>query len=141
MFDLSFEKLLVIGVIALFLIGPQRLPAYAAQLGRWVRVARTMLDGAKERVREEMGPEFDDVEWQRLDPRRYDPRRIIRDALLEEPTPAPTGPRSPRPTEAYDVGEEAVALPEEHDRSVGGEPRVQSEERDATAVGAPPADR
>jgi sec-independent protein translocase protein TatB len=86
MFDLSFEKLLVIGVIALFLIGPQHLPRYAAQLGKWVRLLRTMTDGAKERMREEMG---EDVDWQQLDPRRYDPRRIIREALLDEPETKP----------------------------------------------------
>lgn len=109
MFDLSFEKLLVIGVIALFLIGPQRLPAYAAQLARWVRVARTMVDGAKERVRAEMGPEFDDVDWQRLDPRRYDPRTIIREALLDEPVPQPVRTPSPRPAAAYEVLEDPSA--------------------------------
>jgi Tat protein translocase TatB subunit len=85
MLDLSFEKLLVIGVVALFLIGPQRLPHYAAQLGKWVRLLRTMTDGARERLREEMG---EDVDWQQLDPRRYDPRRIIREALLDDLEPA-----------------------------------------------------
>ena len=109
MFDLSFEKLLVIGVVALFLIGPDKLPGFAATLGRWVRVARGMVDGAKERVREEMGPDFDEVDWQRLDPRQYDPRRIIRDALLDDPAPA-TERRapSPRPAAAYAVEEEPV---------------------------------
>ena len=36
MFGLTFEKLLIIGVIAVFLLGPERLPHYAAQLGRLV---------------------------------------------------------------------------------------------------------
>lgn len=84
-FGLTPEKLLVILVIALFIVGPQRLPQYAAQLGRLVRRARDIANGAKERVREEMGPEFDEVDWAKLDPRQYDPRRIIRDALLEDP--------------------------------------------------------
>lgn len=92
MFDLSFEKLLVIGVIALFLIGPQRLPHYAAQLGRWVRVLRGMADSAKERMRDELG---EDVDWEQLDPRRYDPRRIIREALLEEPARPARSPEAP----------------------------------------------
>ncbi len=116
MFDLSFEKLLVIGVIALFLIGPQRLPGYAAQLARWVRVARTMIDGAKERVREEMGPEFDEVDWQRLDPRRYDPRTIIREALLDEPAPPAARKPSPRPAAAYEVLEEPSTGADEEPR-------------------------
>jgi len=85
MFGLTFEKLLVIGVLAIFLLGPERLPKYAAGLARLVKGIRNMATGAKERMREEMGDEFDDVDWRTLDPRRYDPRRIIRDALLEEP--------------------------------------------------------
>ena len=73
----------MIGVIALFLIGPEKLPDYATRLARFVRAARRMIDDAKDRVKEEMGPDFDEEEWRRLDPRQYDPRRIIRDALLE----------------------------------------------------------
>ena len=95
-FGLSFEKLLVIGVIAVFLLGPDRLPGYAAKLAQFVRTLRTMADTAKNRMRDEMGPEFDEVEWQKLDPRQYDPRRIVREALMEEPAPAdePEKPQS-----------------------------------------------
>ncbi|CAN5491488.1 hypothetical protein BH10ACT4_BH10ACT4_05130 [soil metagenome] len=82
---LTIDKFLVILVIAVFLLGPERIPHYAAQLGRLVRSIRDMADGAKERLREEMGPDFDDVDWKKLDPRQYDPRRIIREALLEDP--------------------------------------------------------
>jgi len=104
-FGLTFDKLLIIAVIAVFLIGPERLPGYAAQLARLVRSLRTMADGAKDRMREEMGPEFDEVDWKKLDPRQYDPRRIIREALLEEAAPASPStvkPVSPNgPTTAY----------------------------------------
>ena len=88
-FGLTIEKLLLIGVIALFLIGPDRLPAYSAQFGRLVRQLRDMASGAKDRMREELGPDFDDMDWKKLDPRQYDPRRIIREALQEEPAKAP----------------------------------------------------
>jgi sec-independent protein translocase protein TatB len=87
-FGLTIEKLLLIGVIALFLIGPDRLPGYSAQLGRLIRQLRTMASGAKDRMRDELGPDFDDMDWKKLDPRQYDPRRIIREALQEAPTPA-----------------------------------------------------
>lgn len=87
-FGLTFDKLLIIGIIAVFLLGPDRLPYYASQLARLVKSVRRMASGAKERMREEMGPDFDDVDWKKLDPRQYDPRRIIREALLEEDEPA-----------------------------------------------------
>ncbi len=95
-FGLTFEKLLLIAVIAAFVIGPDRLPIFSAKLAQLVRSLKGIADGAKERVREEMGPEFDEVEWKKLDPRQYDPRRILRDAMLEESrTDAPTPRHTP----------------------------------------------
>jgi len=88
-FGLSFDKLLIIGIIAVFVLGPERLPHYASQLARLVRSARDMANGAKDRMREEMGPEFDEIDWKKLDPRQYDPRRIIREALIDVDAPAP----------------------------------------------------
>jgi sec-independent protein translocase protein TatB len=87
-FGLTIEKLLLIGLIAVFLIGPDRLPAYSAQLGRLIRQLRDMASGAKNRMRDELGPDFDDMDWKKLDPRQYDPRRIIREALKEDPAAA-----------------------------------------------------
>jgi sec-independent protein translocase protein TatB len=93
MFGLTFEELLIIGVIAVFLLGPERLPHYAAKLGQLIRSLRDLANGAKNRMRDEMGPEFDDVDWQKLDPRQYDPRRIIRDALSDaDPFAEPAAP-------------------------------------------------
>ena len=95
MFGLTFEKLMLIALIAAIVIGPDRLPLYSAKLASFIRALKGMADGAKERVREELGPEFDELDWKKLDPRQYDPRRILRDALLEDaPAEAPT-PRRP----------------------------------------------
>ncbi|MFE4469800.1 Sec-independent protein translocase TatB [Leifsonia sp. NPDC056824] len=85
MLDLSFDKILVLLLIAAFLIGPKRLPVLAAQLARFASRLRELGGVARERAAEELGPEFAEVEWRTLDPRQYDPRRIIRDALLEPP--------------------------------------------------------
>lgn len=86
-FDINGGELLVLGAVAVVVLGPERLPTYAAQLGHWVREARTFARGAREQVRKEMGDDFDDIDWQALDPRRYDPRRIVRDALLDDDDP------------------------------------------------------
>lgn len=84
MFGLTFEKLLLIGVIAVFVIGPERLPVYSAKFGQLVRKLKEMSSGAKDRIKEELGDDFDEEEWKKLDPRQYDPRRIIREALLDD---------------------------------------------------------
>jgi hypothetical protein len=49
-------------------------------------------------MKDEMGPEFDEVDWKKLDPRQYDPRRIIREALLDD-SPAPAAIRPVEKTE------------------------------------------
>ena len=113
-FGLTFDKLIIIAVIAVFLIGPDRLPGYAAQLARLVRSLRGMADGARDRMREEMGPEFDDVDWKKLDPRQYDPRRIIREALLDDSPPDVV----PTPTVASTEAETPAASGEPHSRYV-----------------------
>lgn len=84
---ITLDKLLLIAVLAAVLIGPERLPALAERLGALVRGLRDLAGGAKERMREEMGPEFDEVDWRRLDPRQYDPRRIVMEALRDDPKP------------------------------------------------------
>ena len=91
MFGLSTEKFVILVIIALFVLGPERLPHYAAQLAKLVKQLRRMVDGAKNQLASEMGDEFNDVDWRKLDPRQYDPRRIIRDALIEDPV-RPVGP-------------------------------------------------
>ncbi|WP_448711228.1 Sec-independent protein translocase TatB [Microbacterium profundi] len=87
-FGLTFEKLLLIGVIAAVIIGPERLPKAAETFAGFVRRAGEYLRDTKSKMRDEIGPEIDDVDWRKLDPRQYDPRRIIRDALMDD---APSG--------------------------------------------------
>jgi len=94
-FGLTFDKLFLIGIIAVFVLGPERLPYYASQLARLVRSMRDLANGAKARMREEMGPDFDDVDWKQLDPRQYDPRRIIREALIDDEKPAAAALKPP----------------------------------------------
>ncbi|MBL0884994.1 twin-arginine translocase TatA/TatE family subunit [Myceligenerans indicum] len=93
MFGINGWELGLIVVLAVVLIGPERLPGYAEQLGRAVRRARAYLTDARSRVDEELGPDFKDVDWSKLDPRQYDPRKIVRDALLDD-TPLDAGRRS-----------------------------------------------
>jgi sec-independent protein translocase protein TatB len=73
----------VIAVIAVFIIGPDRLPLYVGRIAAVVRGLRDLGTTAKSRIREELGDDYDTIEWQKLDPRQYDPRRIVREALSD----------------------------------------------------------
>ena len=88
-FDINGSEFLLILVVAVLVIGPERLPKYAAQLGAWVRTMRDFLRTAKARVDAELGEQAADVDWTALDPRQYDPRRIVREALLDDSPAVP----------------------------------------------------
>ena len=85
MLGINGGELIILAALAMVVVGPDRLPQYAAQLGRLVRRARAMAAGTREQLRAEMGPEFDDFDWHKLDVRQYDPRRIVREALTDAP--------------------------------------------------------
>ncbi|WOF24446.1 Sec-independent protein translocase TatB [Microbacterium betulae] len=93
---LTIEKIALIGFIAALIVGPERLPRYAENLAVLIRRARDWLQGARTRVKDEMGEDFDDVDWQKLDPRQYDPRRIIREALLDDAPAAAAAGSAPK---------------------------------------------
>jgi sec-independent protein translocase protein TatB len=84
MFGIQGGEFIILLVVALLVIGPERLPEYSAKLAKLVRQARGLADSAKGQLREQMGPDFDNVDWKQYDPRQYDPRRIVREALMDE---------------------------------------------------------
>ncbi len=91
MFDINGGEFIILLVVAVLVIGPERLPKYAEQLGQLARRAKVLLQETKSRVDDELGDDIKDVDWAALDPRKYDPRRIVRDALLDDVMPAVTG--------------------------------------------------
>lgn len=82
-FGINGSEFVVLLFVAAIVLGPERLPQYSQQLARLVRQLRRMAQGATEQVKAELGPEFDEVDWRKLDPRQYDPRRIVREALQD----------------------------------------------------------
>ena len=71
MFDLSLPKLLVLAVIALVIFGPNELPTIASQAARALRDLRKIAEGAKNDLREGLGPELADFEIEDLNPKRF----------------------------------------------------------------------
>lgn len=104
MFGIDSEKLIILAVIVAMVLGPKRLPEYAKKLAEWVRKFRSFADNAQAQLSEEIG---EDVDWRKLDPRQYDPRRIIRDALTEPLTGGAGGGHTAAVAEA----ERAAAVP------------------------------
>ena len=83
-FGINGSEFLVIILVAVIVVGPQRLPEYTRKLTQMVRQLRVFLDNARSQIAEEVGPEMADLDLSSLDPRQYDPRKIVRDALGED---------------------------------------------------------
>lgn len=53
MFDIGFWELALIGVIALFVVGPERLPGLVRSTGYWIGRFRQMANNVKYEIQEE----------------------------------------------------------------------------------------
>ncbi|SHK91860.1 sec-independent protein translocase protein TatB [Pseudonocardia thermophila] len=97
MFDsIGWGEILVLIVAGLFILGPERLPSAAAWLGRTIRQVREYATGAREQLRREFGPEFDELrkpleELRGL--RDFNPKRAVQRTLFDD-DPDPFGLRS-----------------------------------------------
>jgi sec-independent protein translocase protein TatB len=79
LFDLSIPKLLVLAVIALVIFGPNELPKIASQAGRALRDLRKIAEGAKNDLREGLGPEFSNFDIEDLNPKRFVQKHLFDD--------------------------------------------------------------
>jgi sec-independent protein translocase protein TatB len=70
-FDLNISKLLVLGVIALVIFGPDQLPRLAQQAGKALRDLRHIAENAKADLTEGLGPEFRDFDINDLHPKNF----------------------------------------------------------------------
>src|ERR1700749_3193397 len=57
MFDFGFSEILLVFVLALIVLGPEKLPRVASQVGRWIGRARGMARQFREQLEEEVNLE------------------------------------------------------------------------------------
>ncbi len=77
MWGVGLWELTVIAIVAIVVFGPERLPEFARQAGRFVRTFRMMATNARDELRRELGPEYADLELRDLDPRTLVKKHII----------------------------------------------------------------
>jgi sec-independent protein translocase protein TatB len=83
-FDLSVTKILVLALIGLIVFGPNELPKIASQAGRVLRDLRRIAEGAKADLREGLGPEYQDFDFEDLNPRRFVQKHLLDGVDLAE---------------------------------------------------------
>ena len=54
MFDIGFQELVLIAVVALLVIGPERMPGLARKAGLWIGKARRFVSSVKEDIDREL---------------------------------------------------------------------------------------
>lgn len=115
MFNVGPMEMVVLALVAVIVLGPDRLPQFARDAANMLRTLREMATGARTQLRDELGPEFADMDLRNLNPRtaiqrailgddetglrselrKYDPREDLRgmdprhDSSYHEPDPEP----------------------------------------------------
>jgi sec-independent protein translocase protein TatB len=77
MFGVGLPELAVIAFVAVLVFGPDKLPDLARQAGRMARTVRQFANQARDELREELGPDFADLELRDLDPRTIVRKHIV----------------------------------------------------------------
>lgn len=96
MFDsVGWGEILILIVAGLFILGPERLPEAAAWLGQTIRQVKEYATGARDQLKGELGPEFDELrkpldELRSL--RNFNPKAAATRALFDDgPAEKPNG--------------------------------------------------
>lgn len=94
LFNLGPFEIVVLVIVALIVFGPDKLPTLAKDAARMLRTVRELAQGARTQLRDELGPEFGD-----LDLRSLNPRTALQRALFDDDD-------DPKPGNNYDGGQD-----------------------------------
>jgi len=125
MFDISWGKLVIIGVVALLVIGPKELPAVLRQLGQWMTKIRRMAaefqgqfnEAMREAEMADLKKTFDETTSSlnsALDPSGFktDMEKLIQDPAQLDSSVATSTPATPPSDPAAPVAQPATSTPE-----------------------------
>ena len=79
MFDVGAPELLVLAVIAVILFGPEKLPEFARKVARVINYVRNVAGSAQQQLKDELGPEFSDVDVRDLNPKTFIQKHLLDD--------------------------------------------------------------
>ena len=125
MFDISWGKLVIIGVVALLVIGPKELPAVLRQVGQWMTKIRRMAaefqgqfqEAMREAEMADLKKQFDETTSSlnsALDPTGFktDMEKLIQDPMALDAASATSTPATPPSDPTAPVATPATVAPE-----------------------------
>jgi len=90
-FDFGAGELIGLAILAMILIGPERLPNFAVDAAKFVKRIREMASKATEELKENLGPGFEDLKPTDLNPKSLIKKQlsnVLDDDDDESPTPS-----------------------------------------------------
>ncbi|MEV5969237.1 sec-independent translocase [Streptomyces sp. NPDC051921] len=82
--DIGALELVTLVVLAVLIFGPEKLPKVIQDVSRFIRKVREFSDGAKQDIRNELGPEFKDFEFEDLNPKTFIRKQLEGNEDLKE---------------------------------------------------------
>ncbi|MFB7656999.1 MULTISPECIES: sec-independent translocase [unclassified Streptomyces] len=79
--DIGPLELVALVVLAVLVFGPDKLPKVIQDVTRTIRKIREFSDSAKQDIRQELGPEFKDFEFEDLNPKTFIRKQMENDEL------------------------------------------------------------
>ncbi|MEU4654383.1 sec-independent translocase [Streptomyces sp. NPDC023723] len=79
--DIGPLELVTLVVLAVLVFGPDKLPKVIQDVTRTIRKIREFSESAKQDIRQELGPEFKDFEFEDLNPKTFIRKQLDNDDL------------------------------------------------------------
>ncbi|MDX3456590.1 sec-independent translocase [Streptomyces sp. ME02-8801-2C] len=79
--DIGPLELVTLVLLAVLVFGPEKLPKMIQDVTRTIRKIREFSDSAKQDIRQELGPEFKDFEFEDLNPKTFIRKQLDNDEL------------------------------------------------------------
>jgi len=83
MFGIGGGEFIAIALLAVVLVGPDKLPQFSADSARFIRKIRDLAQGATKDLRENLGPGYEDLKVADLHPKTFIKKHI--NEVLAEP--------------------------------------------------------
>lgn len=82
MFDFGFGEVIGLVVLALILVGPEKMPRVAGDLAKMIKKVRALTYTATAEIRDNLGPGFEDLKPADLNPKTFIKRQVS--SVLDE---------------------------------------------------------
>ncbi|MCQ4325142.1 twin-arginine translocase subunit TatB [Stutzerimonas stutzeri] len=121
MFDIGFTELLLVGLVALLVLGPERLPGAVRTTGLWVGRLKRSFSNIKAEVEREIGA--DEIRRQLHNERILDLEREMKQSILPPATGTAASAGDSKPASSSPAEPASVEQPAESPKAAEPAPR------------------